>query len=154
MSRAESFLQELKTHESHIAFMYYSLFSILEEENLNNTIDRWEEDYKEHPDEWFWMLHKEIRQVDWFMSDGIRAYRQKSLLTPQEDRRRRDIIFQIVMTDGELEPELKRELKDLNTKFHHKKEFEITGKLDSLLWNLIHIDEKQILHDTLIKYFK
>ncbi len=124
--------------------------------------------------EWFAVFHKSIRQVDFYSNCKISLH--KSQLTPAKDRRRRELraldtklhraygfdnvdfgsydYYELKKKYNTEHQKMLSDLRELDRKFNQKEDFSINGSLDSILYNLIHLDEENFLYEILEETFE
>lgn len=155
----------------HLASMYLTLFALLPDEDLRDTLENVMNDYKKSKEEggWFYLFHKSIRQCDFFIDLSLLQHKNK--LTKEQEKERKRLLnkrhkeFDKYCPNhskeeyDELEKKPHRqkdlmELKKLNTLFHNKDEISRGGIFDCLLWDLIHLDKENELKDILELTFK
>lgn len=120
----------------------------------------------EEKDYWFYYFHKSIRQVGFF--GYINSYRIKDNLTDEQtkellelykdryayrdERRKKDpkLKWEIIVIDYYRAREIKNLLEIRNTQI----DLNVTGLLDSLLWDLIASDKTGVIERTLERSFK
>lgn len=168
----KEFKEYLKKNTSDIASMYYYLFLILPEETLKENLEYWASQYKENEEDWFYLFHKSIRQTDFF---NLSIYRKVNKLTKEQTNRRNELLnirkkqyeeeFESKNPDGKIEDyrifnqrpdrvETFKELSKLNSVMYTEEKFQISGHLDMLLWNTIHLDKDEELKSILERTFK
>lgn len=154
---------ENKWKESSYATIYTHLFEMLSTESLTDTLEwiydvsRGKDDYfkKDGKENWFFVFHKSIRQADFF--EGIWIERKKELRNEDEVREWKFLRDQV--WDKKLKKRSEEEGKlftdeysrylDLNRLMQYeRKDYGVTGRIDSILWNTIHTDDN-FLHDIL-----
>mgnify|MGYP006286882463 CR=1 FL=1 len=155
------FLKELRDNKDDISWMYNTLFESLDPKQLNqelgyiNELHLGKNDFhKENGKEnWFYIFHKGVRQVDYFQDifqrktielvddTELKEMRYlKSLLVDKKIKKRDD--------DGNFSKEYKRYLKIYELKRRETIEEDISGKFDALLWGLINLDKNDVLYKT------
>lgn len=164
---SELFLNFLRTSNTEISSIYYSLFSLQESKELDDLLEYYlslsegNDDYfKEYgKEEWFAIFHKSIRQTDFFLNCFIR--RKKKLLTPDEEKQFKFINHKVNKKDykkydenGVFFTEEYRFYLDLWERRRRETiEDNISGKLDSILWNTIYLDKDNFLYKTFVRTF-
>lgn len=169
----KEFKSQLKEKSGdYIINMYDHLFSLLTEDELNELLEVWFNEYKVN-DGWYFLFHKSIRQTDFF--NNIHAYRIIDRLTPEQRKRRLELITIRKKEYKKYEEEFpydhdmieykkfnnsperiksSDELKTLNSLMRTEDECSIGGHLDMLLWNTIHLDDKDELKNIFERTFK
>ena len=143
--------------------VYYHLFSCMDIERLEKELEYalelsqgkdsyFKEDGKEN---WFYIFHKSMRQTDFF--DEI--YREKENEFTKDEKSRLRFLRETCKAEGYVkESEVKGELftKEyteylaLAEKWRRRKEtVSLGGHLDMILWNMIHVDTKEVLVNAL-----
>lgn len=162
-------------HGSSVASVFLSLFRILPEERLERdlhylkTLRDGTDDFfkKDSKDCWFEIWHKSIRQCDYF--DNTYQTVTLELISDEEDKERKHLWHRFNRTkdpedkhskeEGQLFVPDYKKLLDLNEKRRHQeKDYGLNGSLDSILWNMVHVDKEGVLHemfeDTFVRYDK
>ncbi len=156
--------------KEHIGTIYYQLFSLKTDIELQEeleylyTLYQGTDDYfkTNSIDCWFEIWHKSIRQTDYFYN----CYITNNINLVTDDERKefkyllnkcRDKNFS--KTEGKEDNKLFNETYNRYLRLHsimsrEKKEVSINGKLDSILWNTINLDNENKLMDLFIKTFK
>jgi hypothetical protein len=164
---AESFLKILTDGKSDVHDIFRILFSILELEELDAVLKRYKKIWsgkdshfgKIGKTEWYAAFHKEVRQIDFFSL----CYRKRhlELLTEKEQSEYTFLINKVTKEGynkkGEtmlFNDEYRRFLSLSEKKRAENREVSIGGKLDSILWLFIHVDEDDILKTSMEKLFK
>jgi len=143
--------------------IYRNLFSMLSEEELSRTLkwvytlSRGDDDYFKDSgvEDWFRIFHKSIRQGDFYSKVFIE--RKLVILSDEEEAEikflrhefREGNIEKRSDVEGELwtkEYDRFREL--VNEKQHEEKDFSLSGNMDSILWNMIQVDN-EFLYNTM-----
>jgi hypothetical protein len=158
-----------KMKNSYFANIYLHLFGLLDEERLERELeylfqlsDGKDEFFKKDgKDNWFYIFHKSIRQTDFFQG----CYQKKKVeLVTDLERKEWKFLFVKVHEKGydkAAEPKEKgfsfsdeyRRFLHLNDLVRRETEEEsIDGHLDSILWNMIHVDGNE-LYDTFLRMF-
>lgn len=169
---AEAFLYLLKedtsTRNGEIAIIYFQLFSILSLKTLNNLLKDYKRIYLGKDDyfketgrtEWFTIFHKSIRQTDFY----DRCYREDQIDVFNKNERQEYRYLQHKVrqqgydkTDKEgkrlFNDEYRRYLDLYDMKKGEDRQTSISGKLDSILWNVIHLDKKDYLYNLMKDFF-
>jgi len=145
-----------KWKEGSYGDIYSHLFEMLPTEDFKQTltytydISRGNDKYygKDGKEGWFFSFHKSIRQCDFY--DNIFATCEQKLLSDDEASEykflRTKVFDKTIVkkseVDGELWTEEYNRYKELLGKVQREKQdYEISGRMDSILWNMIHIDE-------------
>lgn len=168
---AEHFLKILREEgsvRSDLKAVYYHLFSLLDQEELENTLEYlktvWNgtDDHfgKEGKECWFTVFHKMIRQTDFFQ--GIYKKIELKLMTKKElsefwflNDKVTKVGYDKTGEPNELfNSEYRRYLELSEKKRSQKREKSVGGHLDMVLWNLIHADTKDVLYKTFEEFFK
>jgi len=159
-------LEALKNDSSEISSVYAPLFRILAPNNINQTLE-WVYDIyagidtNYHKDDWFFAFHKSIRQTDFFQNCFTEI--KTSTLTEDEYVEYGDLKAKISNAWKALTKEQRMETtvyswaaENLPTEWKDNQvdRESINGNLDSVLWNLIHVDTKGVLSSVLEKVFK
>ena len=157
----EQFLYNLKEHNSDISSVYLSLFQLLDKDILEYQLIYLKElsegnnpYFKENGKEnWFNIFHKSVRQTDFFSDCYIK--RKYSLLTDDEEKelkflrnKVREKGYNKKNNDQTFTDEFRYYLDLSNKKNRESIDVDISGSLDSILWNTIHVDEKNVLYIT------
>jgi hypothetical protein len=164
----EALLQELKSYSGsdHPSEMYRHIFSCMEAESLELLL----RDLKSqvNDENWFYSFHKSMRQTDFF--NEIYVHYTTNVQT-ESDLKRLDELRQILpfytekgviwkdVIDSEeakslgLEKEVK-EFRFLKGKAKKEERRIISGHLDMLLWNLIHMDSTDFIRKFIERFFK
>lgn len=155
----EQFLCNLKEHNSDISSVYLSLFQLLDKDILEYQLNYLKElregnnpYFKENGKEnWFYIFHKSIRQADFFSDCYIK--RKYSLLTDDEEKKLRFLRNKIrekgykKRNNDQTFTDEYRYYLDLSSKKNRESmDVDICGNLDNILWNTIHVDEKNVLN--------
>lgn len=159
---AEQFLKELKNSNDKLSYLYYSAFSCMDLELLEKTLKSIDLDDVN----WFYDLHKSMRQCDFSgnvhvsyiedLTDDSDKNRLKELLTilPVHSEKGwawRDVVKIKQAEEMGLHSELK-EYRSIKSKMKTEKNRSISGHIDMILWELIHLDNNRFL-ESLIKRF-
>lgn len=141
-------LEQAAKNDSFFA-IYYQLFSLKDNADLQQELQFNYDTYR--TDEyWFGYFHKSIRQCDYF--HGCTIDRKYQLISDEEDKRFRTLLKKINTEgynkkgeNGELfNAEYKEYLDLYQRRRRQEKRDSINGRLDSILWNMIHIDEARL----------
>jgi hypothetical protein len=164
---------------SSLLSIYGNLFFTLDKNDLNNSLlylkEQYENDETPTKDMWYHDFHKSIRQCDFFTN--LKGYREVNKLTDEQNILRESLLKQSHLTyerwkkinpkeeydeyrkwsDTDSERvEIMKQLRPLNSLANTKEEFSLNGKFDSILWNMIHLDQhgvlKMILEQTFNEY--
>jgi hypothetical protein len=167
----KEFREALKRDSTDIGSMYHHLFSMISDSELEMSLSYWLGEYKDCVEGWYSGFHKSLRQGDFF---DVHSYNIVNKLTPEQEVRRKEILelrekewekFKILHPDEDWDKykafktqfEDKKalaELNELNKLRRFQEETSINGHLDMLLWNTIHLDEKDLLKKTMICVFE
>lgn len=163
----ETLVRECKG--SHIANIYHHLFSLRTEDDLtadleyifslyNGTDSHFKLDSKNC---WFAIWHKSVRQTDYF-----KYCYQTNNLPLVSDKERAEFTFLnhkrnkpgYSKTEGKAEGDLFNAQHMRFLKLHEmvrreNAEDSITGRLDSILWEIIHVDKTNFLYDLFVQVF-
>lgn len=166
ISQSEILLGNLKNNSDHLSSIYLSLFKLLNKDEFDKLIQYYfdlsegkDEYFKEYgKTNWFELLHKSIRQSDFF--NGFYKQEKIAILTDDEIKQYR-YLNSIIYKKGynKYSTEDNRMFSDeyklylSEKKRHQTSETSISGSLDSILWNLIYID-KEILYNNFLNTFK
>jgi len=161
----QEFLDLLKSHSgSDISECYRHLFSSMEARNLENTLEylRTQMD-DEH---WFYSFHKSMRQTDFFQDayvpyfintqtekDMQRMEELKKILPLYKDKSWGGIVKSDEAKRLGLDKELK-EYQFIRKKGSVEQRRAISGHLDMVLWNLVHLDKDNFLKRAIERFFK
>ena len=165
------FKEELhsKIHKNYIYTVYYQLFSLKADDELNSeleylyTLYKGTDDYfkEESINQWFSIWHKTIRQSDFFDN----CFKKVKLeIISEEERKEYKSLKHAVRSEGFSKTNGKEIGKlfnntylrylDLNTKIKCESSTEsINGILDSILWNTIQLDTENLLYKIFITTF-
>lgn len=165
----EFFLKRLRDNGDELSIIYFHLFRMMDMEKLNEELEylaalsEGKDDYfKEHgAEEWFAIWHKSVRQTDYF-SDIVKKGKIY-LLTDEEKKEFKFLRHKVAekgyvkaSADGKhlFNDEYRRYL-DLWTKSRAEvTEDSVTGHIDSILWNAVHMDDKNKLFNTFKRTFR
>lgn len=155
-----------KQNSNECSNIYRHLFSLLKEEDLEWQLNYMfelsegkDEYFKEYEKtDWFTIFHKSIRQTDFFNDCCFRMVKHP-LLTDLEEKEFR-FLNKKVREDGYIKKDEKGNFTDEYSRFldlHKRRERQelkesIDGKLDSILWNMIYIDNN-VLYNTFLRVF-
>lgn len=137
-----------------LGHMFYHLFDLFTDEELNQVLTYYMGRYKENKEDWFYEFHKSIRQTDFFTS--LTVIRTGNALTSEQEEQRKALKKKLgasLPNYQAVTPEL-IEYKRLNNLANKKEVVSYGGLFDSLLWNLIHLDEKNELKSIFERIFK
>ena len=175
---AEIFIEKLKACNEDIGSCYYHIFSkLLTEDELQDMINNLYDRYtfihnldklcgvtKTEKDEWFYKFHKSIRQSDFF--ENIKKHYYVNELTEDENKRMNELkamlpqhkkFYEAVDGKEARETGLEVELNEYYSLFNKKrvkKTKDVSGCIDMILWNLIHIDVNNLLQKVMVSTFK
>lgn len=162
----KEFKDNLKRLDSDIGSMYHHLFKIIPEHKLINILEYWRTQFMNDKENWFYHFHKSIRQTDFY---DLNVYQRVNNLTEEQKNRRVELLqirmkmrynkgddTLVDMDDNTLKQytEYGNELFELNRIMYTEEELRISGHLDMLLWNTIHLDQKNELKSILERTFK
>lgn len=129
--------------------------------------------------DWFYIWHKSVRQTDYFQD--LIGYKIENRLTDEQEKELEDlenqmknlkqsVIFQLKRNS--IEEDCKKhedsyktlyameEYKSLFKKIQvlgkikrHHEDINLCGKMDSMLWNMVHLDAKNNLYETFLRTF-
>lgn len=160
---SEIFLKKLRDNENHIGMVYYQLFSLVNHKELDETIIYLfhlsigdDEYFKEYGKEnWFAIWHKSVRQTNFF-SDNFRKIKMP-LLTADETKEfkflsnkcsEKGYIKESIDGKHLFNDEYRRYLDLFGKRRRENADESINGNLDSILWNMVHVDKEDILIKT------
>lgn len=163
----------LESNHSDITSLYRHIFCIMSDERLSETLEYYKTLYQEDKENWFYLFHKSIRQSDFFGNDVL-SYRIVNMLTDEQKTRREELLkiwdnqykeFKKKNEDEDYAKykefrklpecvEVSTELQKLNGIMKTKEETRISGHLDMILWNTIHLDKDNELQTILETTFK
>jgi len=172
------FLDKLRNATDSIGICYYRLFEIQSIQSLESTFEWLYSEYinqKNSPKEeqiWFYLFHKSIRQTDFF--SGCTKTTRESLLTLEEETELITLAENINAEWRKVNPELEgaepnltiyeyfrrthpenyKRYHELKAKRQNVETKNISGSLDSVLWNLIHLDNDNFLMLSMLRSFK
>jgi dsDNA-binding SOS-regulon protein len=150
-----------------ISIIYFQLFSMLSLEALNIVLNDYkliqegkDSHFKEHgKTEWFGAFHKMLRQADLFED----CYRNERVEMSDDERQEYRFLLNKVKeknydkSDKEkksiFNSEYRRYLELSSIKRRETTPVSINGRLDSILWNIIHIDKQNYLMKSLLETF-
>lgn len=161
----EEFLNHLRSHSgSDISECYRHLFICMEAENLENTLKYLQTQMDD--ENWFYSFHKSMRQTDYFNEIYVTYYENEQT---DKDLQRMDELKKILVMykgvvwdqipDSEkcrklnLEKELD-EYRSIRRKASVEKRRSISGNLDMVIWNLVHLDKDDFLKRVIEGFFK
>lgn len=164
----EDFLQELKTYSlsDHPSEVYRHIFSCMEAESLELLLQELRSRVSD--EDWFFYFHKSMRQTDFFNdvyvhytintqteSDLKRIEELRQILPSYAEKGKiwKDVINSEESKSLGLEKELK-ELRFLVGKSKKEERRRVSGHLDMVLWNLIHMDNTEFLKKFIERFFK
>ena len=148
--------------------MFKSLFLFFEIDDLELHLEFTQEEYAEHKKTgwWFTVFHKAFRQRDVFRGYfkevsidlltkeeymEMRRFKSEFLKKREEGFTKDDLVRD---ENGEFTKEYKRYLDLVERKKHQTREEPISGQLDGLMWNLIHVDREEKLMQILEELFE
>jgi hypothetical protein len=135
---------------------------------LHNTLNDWQQ-YKDNQEKvWFVIFHKMIRQTDLY--EQCYLYMNRPFISEDEKEELKNLKIQydklydefkhietykeIKQKITEKNPTLLPRISELNKKLRNQERISITGHLDSVLWNVIHLDKKSELVDLFEETFE
>jgi len=129
--------------------------------------------------DWFYIWHKSIRQTDYFQD--LIGYKIENRLTDEQENElkelktqmeklKKDVIVEIKINSTEEDYKkheesyktlyameehkvLMKKIQDLNKIKRHHEDIHLGGKMDSMLWNIVHLDKKNNLYETFLRTF-
>lgn len=166
---AEIFFDMLAQSGDELVSIYYHLFSVLPQRELERSLTAYYEywagiyrgnDADWYKGNWFYTFHKSIRQCDFFDNCVIDYPDPKTTPEEYEELKKLKEMYINFRKDIPEDPNKKisvqvQEWRDafkaehpveaarhteLNTKQQHREKESIDGHLDMILWNTIHID--------------
>lgn len=158
------------SRKENIGSIYEHLFSFKTDDDLQKELEYLYTLYKgtdkyfktESIDCWFWIWHKSIRQSDYFKD----CYKITKIdLVTEEERKEFKFLSSVCKAKGFSKTEGKEENKLFNETYSRYLELHqiiiregedvsIAGELDSMLWNLIHVDKENKLQEVFLNVFK
>lgn len=168
------FRETLKSRNDDLSSLYHHIFSIPSDQGLEDSL-KFMMEVKDgkcdfiNPDDWFYQFHKSIRQTDFFdrcqiivedpqISEGESI--ELNNLKNELDRFLKDFSIdekRIIRGNYRIlekhSPDDFKRLKTLNSKKLNTRTDSISGHLDMILWNTIHIDNDGILMEVLKRTF-
>lgn len=173
-----TFQDNLKNSIESIAGCYKHLFDILSEKQQEETLQWVYESYTENKDNenreayWFYDFHKSMRQTDLF-NGCVRTFRS-STLNPEEVAELEGLALMIntewtKVKNAERKttpgmsvwdyfktkyPEKHTRYRELKQRHNNEETESINGHLDMIMWNLVHVDNKEFLRLTMLRSFK
>jgi hypothetical protein len=160
-----AFLEFLESHrEFDLVECYRHLFSSMEAGALENTLVYLQ--YQMKYEDWFFSFHKSMRQTDFF-GDIYVAYREnqqteedlqklkelREILPTYKGKIWEGIIIREEARSLGLDAEIK-EYDHLRKKSKIEKRRSVSGNLDMVIWNLVHLDKENILQKLIERFFK
>lgn len=157
------FVGGLRRNEISDTFIYYNMFSILQITNPD-FLEEIMTNYETHPDDWFRIFHKSLRQFDFFNSDRISYTRWDNQTSKEEEQERNDILnfrkqFRRTHDFDEMNNEYTEKGKRLGV-INRKRNVlvkdndeNVSGHLDSILYELISSGKDELYH-YMNKFFK
>lgn len=158
----------LGVNHSSLLSIYGSLFFTLDSKELNKSLlylkMEYENDETPTKDMWFYDFHKSIRQSNFFTD--IEGFRIINMLTDEQKTLRNELSKQSHSVYEKLKKihpnesmdeynewsktdterlEILKQLRPLNNLANTKEDIGLIGTFDSILWNMIHLDENNIL---------
>jgi hypothetical protein len=133
----------------------------MSEEGLEDLLQFLKEDSKTN-ENWFYDFHKSMRQTDFFQSCFVRF--DKSLLSGEEKTEYESLSkllgvrgFLVPSEDEANKNNLGEEYKRwriLKRKHQNREEESISGHLDMIFWNFLHLDADNDLKKIILEFFK
>jgi hypothetical protein len=151
---------KLRVEDSDLRYLYEKLlFGIfMSEEDLNDVLTYQMSQYKYHPDCWFTMFHKEIRQTDFFEGNYVKV---TNSMTDAEAKRRNEILksrsdFRKKNPNlvNKSEQPHTDELRTLNSLMTTLVEVPVAGLMSGFLHSIICLDNKGELKNAMEITFK
>lgn len=146
-------------------------------ENVYKTY-KGENDYGGKED-WFYIWHKSVRQVDYF--NNVHGYTVINKLTEDQEKELKDlkseldelkkkVIFKLPKNSSEEEYQkheqsyrtlndmdeykvLIKKIRGLNSIKESREDISLGGIMDSILWSTVHLDNKNRLYETFLRTF-
>jgi len=149
-----------------IANVYRHLFSCMEHDSLKQELVYMQKRIEETPEEWFHDFHKSMRQTDFF--DGLflhynvdeQTYEEleeikelKKALPLHEEGFATGIVDSKKVKELGLDKEYARYMS-LKRKKSVTKTRSISGHIDMVLWNMIHLDKEDFLKKYIENFYK
>lgn len=170
---AETFMNLLKEGankiDGELYSVYFHIFMLQSLEELQDVLEQYQElaagkdkHFKSEGKKiWFGVFHKAIRQCDYFRD----SYRHGEIeILTKEDKSELAYLQSIVHKEGYVKEstdpkqlfndEYRRYLELREMQRAEKRERSIGGHLDMILWNTIHVDNKNILKKAMDLAFK
>lgn len=162
----EKFLNKLKSSNSDLSEIYRHLFTCMESESLESTLNYLKDEVKNEG--WFFTFHKSMRQTDFFndvyvsyevnhqTEDDVKRLNELRKVLPFYGEKGR-IWEDVVKSEDAKELGFEKELNEwrkLKSKAKVEKRRSIGGNLDMALWNLIHLDKENFLGELIENFFK
>ena len=151
-----------------------------EVERIYKTYKGEDDYYKEEGKEsWFYIWHKSVRQVDYF--NNVYGYTVVNKLTEDQEKElkglkseldelKKKVIFKLPKNSSEEEYKkneqsyktlydmneykvLIKKIRGLNSIKESHEDIRLGGIMDSILWNTVHIDNKNRLYETFLRTF-
>lgn len=158
----------LGVDHSSLLSIYGNLLFTMDSKELNKSLlylkEQYENDETSKKDVWFYDFHKSIRQCNFFTD--IEGYRIVNNLTDEQKTLRESLLNKSSILyknwnkenpnasnteyhkwrESDVEKiEIIKQLRPLNSLANTKEDIGLIGTFDSILWNIIHLDENNIL---------
>jgi len=182
ITRVSIFKKELKnlSETTHLGAMYSLLFAIKSDEELDELLEYTHSRFDKDKEWWFYEWHKSVRQCDYFNrcyklvdERTPKQLKETDELNKELEKLHKKFVFELKrLPDGEeySEEDYKKhedsyktmwenpEYKKVLAKKHkllriRDTKKSIGGNLDGLLWNLVHLDEKNEIKKLFEKTF-
>lgn len=162
----KDFLEEFKAHDTEISEVYRHAFSCMEMERIEEMLKYLQGEVKK--EDWFYSFHKSMRQTDFFgylhvpytvntqtEQDQIRLEELRQVLPfhGKKGRMWEDVVNSEEAKELGLEEEMK-EFRFLKGKAKSERKRNVSGHMDMILWNLIHVDTTNFLQKFIEGFFK
>jgi hypothetical protein len=169
MDIREQFLKGFETVSQRnidIANIYRHLFSCMEHDSLKQELEYLQERIDKDPEGWFHDLHKSMRQTDFFGSlylhynvdeqtaeDIEEIENIKKILPKYSEKSMSGIVNSQEVKELGLDKEYARYMS-LKRKKSVVKTRNISGHIDMVLWNMIHLDKEDFLKKYIENFYK
>lgn len=160
---SKKFLDGFKKHSKYeISNVYRHVFTCMEYESLERLLNRLNGLVTQEG--WFYLFHKSMRQIDFFSTVYVPYFVDE---TTDQDRLKMDTLKTIlpfnrriptyVDVDRAIDMDLEVEMNEYfklkrKSKTEHRRN--ISGHMDMILWNLIHVDSENFLENYIENFFK
>ncbi len=128
--------------ESSLLQIYHHCFKCMLDKDLEGVLVNMHTDFKKEPEYWFYMFHKMVRQVDFF--DGVYYIDVNNNLN-EDEKKELEKLRERIFAEVERSEEEKARYRVLNSKSRMETRESLGGHIDMILWNMIHVDQKNIL---------